>query len=411
MKSNSKKKILWISHFVFFPPHGGARIRSFNLFKSLSKEYDIDLILLDKRKKNFPGLNRENEIQEIKKFAASLKFQELKNDNNFIKIFLLIIRNIFSKLPVTSFLLFDHKVGGIIKDQVNKTNHNAIYLDTIDLAIYDSFFNLKNKPIIVGHQNIESSLLQKMSKQKNFILSKYFSHQGVKTYNLEKNYCSNKNNIVVSINDKELLQSITSNSKIEIISNGVDIDYFDEETDRFSRMSKNLIWVGGMHWFPNKDAISFFINEIFPRILELDADVKLSIVGSSPPTIPKELTNSIYVTGYVNDIREYVKNSDVMIVPIRIGGGSRLKILNSFAGKIPVISTSIGCEGLEVKDNLHLLVANEPQEFTEKTVTLLRDKQTAKKLASNAFELVSKRYSWDKIGKEFVRVFNDITNI
>ncbi len=201
----------------------------------------------------------------------------------------------------------------------------------------------------------------------------------------------------MSEQDQEKLSSLCPGIAVEIVSNGVDLEYFKSEEVEQNEVS--LVFTGSMDWQPNEDAVLYFCHHILPLIRTELPDVVFYIVGSKPSDGVLKLggREGVVVTGEVEDVRPYIAGATVYVVPLRIGGGTRLKILQALAMRKAVVSTSIGCEGLALRPNDHLLVADEPQQFAAHTVQLIKDRSLRDRLGENGGVLVQERYDWDAI--------------
>jgi len=215
--------------------------------------------------------------------------------------------------------------------------------------------------------------------------------------------------LCVSEEDGRELKSICPEAAIEVVPNGVDTDYFRPKED--DEEEECLVFTGSMDWQPNEDAVVYFCDQILPLIQAELPGVKFLIVGSNPGYRVMRLgkRQGVVVTGWVEDIRPYISNAGVFIVPLRIGGGTRLKILQALAMGKAVISTSIGCEGLNLQPNEHLLVADEPLQFAEGTVRLIRNRSLRRRLGENGKTFVQERYDWDVIVKELELVYRNLS--
>jgi glycosyltransferase involved in cell wall biosynthesis len=205
--------------------------------------------------------------------------------------------------------------------------------------------------------------------------------------------------VTVSEADAARLARTVPTSSIAVVPNGVDMEYFHpgdglEEPD-------TLVHVGGLNWYPNADGIRFFLTKIWDQIRRERPGVRLRLVGPRPPQDIQEVAQrvGVDVLGYVPDVRPIVWGSAVFVVPLRIGGGTRLKILDAMAMGKAVVSTSIGCDGLEVRPGEDIVVADTAGEFASRVVTLLRDESSRKVLGANARGTVERLYSWDRVGE------------
>ena len=165
-----------------------------------------------------------------------------------------------------------------------------------------------------------------------------------------------------------------------------------------------------MDWMPNDDAITYFCGEILPLIWQKKGSVKFYVVGKNPSAVVKNLAGRdtrVIVTGRVDDVRSYIQRSHVFIVPLRIGGGTRLKILEAMSMGKAVVSTTIGAEGIKYTDGENILLADEPQAFADKTVSLLNDRARSLQIGAEARHFVRGRYDWDTIGRKLKTIYEE----
>jgi glycosyltransferase involved in cell wall biosynthesis len=213
----------------------------------------------------------------------------------------------------------------------------------------------------------------------------------------------------VSELDQQLLLKANPRLHIDVIPNGVDIEKYRPLPAPPEDAPASLMFIGSMAYPPCVDAVLHFWRESFPLIRQAINPIELWIVGADPhPAVLNLKGGGVHVTGRVADVMPYYQQSTVCVVPLRAGGGTRLKILEAMALGRPVVSTTIGCEGLEVVDGKHLFIADTPEQFAEKTVRLCRERQLYKQMAANARELVEARYGWDKIAERLMDVYGQV---
>jgi glycosyltransferase involved in cell wall biosynthesis len=192
-----------------------------------------------------------------------------------------------------------------------------------------------------------------------------------------------------------------------VIPNGVDIQKYQPLPAEVT--SPTLLFIGNMGYPPCVDAVVYFCREIFPQIQRTVSGVKLWIVGRNPRSeVVKLNSDRVHVTGQVEDVIPYYRKGAVCVVPLRAGGGTRLKILEAMALGRPVVSTTIGCEGLDVIDGEHLFIADKPVQFAEKTKRLLTDRQLYQQISTRGRQLVEARYDWDKIANQLIDVYGEV---
>jgi glycosyltransferase involved in cell wall biosynthesis len=215
--------------------------------------------------------------------------------------------------------------------------------------------------------------------------------------------------LAVSPGDAEQLAAMAPGTAVEVIPNGVDVEYFKAGETGQGPTAGRMVFTGSMNWLPNQDAMLYFCQEMLPLMRSMPgpaAGWSLDIVGQSPSAAVQALARAgVRVTGTVDDVRPYVAGGEVFIVPLRIGGGSRLKILEAFAMEVPVVSTAIGCEGLGVSDGAQLLVADTPQAFAEAVGRVASDGELRRRLVESAKRHVLERFTWPEIGRRLLSIY------
>lgn len=192
-------------------------------------------------------------------------------------------------------------------------------------------------------------------------------------------------------------------SAYHVVPTGVDTEYFAPiAADTSNTGTPDLVFTGSMDWLPNEDAMIFFVREILPQIREIEPAVTLSIVGRAPTPAVTRLAEQrgITVTGRVDDVRPHVGAASVYVVPLRIGGGTRLKIFEAMAMGKAVVSTTVGAEGLPVTNGRDIVIADTPADFADAVVSLLSDREKRQRLERAARRLVVERYDWSAVARE-----------
>jgi glycosyltransferase involved in cell wall biosynthesis len=189
---------------------------------------------------------------------------------------------------------------------------------------------------------------------------------------------------------------------VEVVPNGVEpVVGRDSGPARDGR----LAFIGAMDWFPNQDAVRWMVDDILPLVRKRTPRVTLTLAGRNPPRWMKRLSaDGIRVTGTVEDVSPYLREAAVCVVPLRIGGGTRLKILEALAAGKPVVSTAVGAEGLDLRPGEEIVIADSARDFAEQVAGLLEDKPLRERLAA-AGRRAAKRYAWDSIAPALERVW------
>jgi len=205
----------------------------------------------------------------------------------------------------------------------------------------------------------------------------------------------------VSEIDRALLAANAAAASVVAIPTGVDTSYF--APNGVAEVPVHLVFTGSMNWYPNEDAILYFIEAILPSIRRDIPPVSMTVAGRdpSPRVVSAARKAGVRVTGAVDDIRAYIAEAAVFVVPLRVGGGTRLKVFEALAMAKPVVSTSVGAEGLPLVPGQHFLRADDPAEFARAVTSLLRNPARRRALGAAGRRLVEARYSWPKVAAEF----------
>jgi glycosyltransferase involved in cell wall biosynthesis len=241
----------------------------------------------------------------------------------------------------------------------------------------------------------------------NIVKRLYFQLQAQRMAQYEGEACRKaKRVIAVSNADADTMRREYRVQDVSAVPTGVDLEFFKNPgTPTPTGFKADLVFVGSMDWMPNSEGIRWFVREVFPLVLKKRPNTTFTIVGRKPPPDIDAMTNErIKVTGTVPDVRPYLWGSSVSIVPLRIGGGTRLKIYEAMAASVPVISTSVGAEGLEIEDGQNIAIADDAGPFADRCVDLLNDRATCQIMARRALEIVADRYSWDSVVAQFERL-------
>jgi glycosyltransferase involved in cell wall biosynthesis len=215
-------------------------------------------------------------------------------------------------------------------------------------------------------------------------------------------------NLMVSDVDAERLRDINPLARTRLVENGTDVEYFRPQDERLE--ANTIVFAASLRWYPNQSALAFFDREIWPRIKQRSPGVHFIVAGQQPPEFLVRWAKSDASIEFVPDpadIRPYIARGAVYVCPIIDGGGSRLKLLDAMAMGKAIVSTTIGAEGLRYRAGLHMLIADDPQEFADKVVGLMQDGCECRRLAATARQLVKDEYSWQAIGSDLARAYKE----
>ncbi|HEV2670255.1 MAG TPA: glycosyltransferase family 4 protein, partial [Gemmatimonadales bacterium] len=261
-------------------------------------------------------------------------------------------------------------------------------------------------PIVCTHHDIDSDLLRRRSRQLGPAERRYFLLQAARSERLARELCPQfAANVMMSDVDARKLQELAPGAATVVVPNGTDTDYFQPHgrTSIAPRGGgERVAFVGPtLSSYPNRDAVEFLLEEIWPRIRAVGGSTSLQLIGRHAPADHARYNAEpgVEVLGQVPDIRPALAAAGCCVVPIRIGGGTRLKILDAWAMGKAIVSTSIGCEGLDAVDGHNMLIRDTPAGFAEAVVQVLRDSELRRRLEQNGRRTAVERYSWDSAGE------------
>ena len=383
--------------------------RGYNLIREISRDNQIHLLaFIHPEILGTPELIDESR-NELNKFCASVDYFPLWPKKSAIHKYLAFAAGFAYPYPFSALAHRSASYARRIDELVNKNSIDLIHYDTIGLAPYLS--RHLDIPSVITHHNIESRLMARRARVEDTALKRFYV--SLQSRRLEKYEISQsprfKFNVMMSGTDESELKEMAPQVRTRIVPNGVDVDYFRPEA---VVQEPSLIYTGGMNMFANKDAVMHLLQDIWPAIKESVPGVKFYAIGQDPPKELLEIGKkdpSVIVTGYVDDIRPYVARSAVYVVPLRVGGGTRLKVLDALAQGKAMVSSSVGCEGIEVTHGLNIYIEDTNEGFASRTIELLRDEAGRKQIGEAARTLAVEKYSWTGIGKVLQQVYEDAT--
>jgi len=398
-------KILFLSQIVPYPPHGGVLQRGYNLIREISKYNNIYLLAFVHPDIISTERMITESLQELCKFCEKVEYFPLWPKKSISHHYFGLLLGLFSHLPFSVLAHKSQSFNRRVRELLRTEEINLVHYDTIALTQFDSQEIVVSK--VLTHHNIESQLMERRAKvEKNLLAKFYLLLQARRLRYYEKVKGPKYDlNIMMSDVDSNKLRQLAPAVLTSIVPNGVDTQYFCPRNDR---ETPAVVYTGGMNMFANKDAVLFFLHEIWPIIKAEVPSVIFYAIGRDPPAELKQIGSNdpqVVITGYVNDIRPYVAKSSVYVVPLRVGGGTRLKVLDAMAMGKAIVSTSIGCEGLEIKPDENILIADDPIAFAKKTVCLLQNPEKRADLGKVARNLVESRYSWEIMGKKLQQTY------
>ena len=388
--------VLFLSTWFPYPPDNGSKLRVYHLLRALANKHDVTLLAFDF---DAPGAASATAL------AADLADVEKIVVNPFVAAGKASFFSRLSWQPTTT------RTIPAMRDAVRM----RLEQDAVDAIIASTFvcspYPLESFPptvrVLEEHNSLTRWIWDRYQQERSSLsrLRRWLSWQ--KTRRFEA-HLFNQFDLVtaVSAQDAHAMTAMLPGFQgpVEVVPNGVDCQHNRPGMHR--HIDNMLVYNGALTYGANLDAMQYFLSAILPRVRQNVPDVRLTITGSTTGVDLSHiaLNDAVHFSGCVPDVRVLVAQAAVCVVPLRDGGGTRLKILEAMALGTPVVATSKGAEGLEVVDGTHLLVADTPEAFASAVTRLLRESGLRAALAANARRLVEEKYDWQQIGARFVEL-------
>lgn len=381
-----------VTPFLPWPADTGGKLRSFYLLKSLAETADVDLF-------SFHHTAQPPDLGELASFCRRVESIPLAYDPSLANP-VSVLRN---PLPrAVRYFQDAHSVAALHARLTH--DYDLLISDEIIVAPYVwEIPGAEQTPRLVIRQKIDHLHYAETARNRPLGRQKaldWLEARRMRSFELAQ-MPRFQAALVCSPADRELALDQAGAIPIEVLPNGADISYYSPE--REPDPEPTILLMGTMHYYPNIDAVRWYMKSMHEPLLAAMPNLRVLIVGHQPPEEILALAKrpEITVTGSVPDVRPYMARSWVQAVPLRLGGGTRLKIVESMAAGLPVISTSVGAQGLEVRSGLQMVLADEPDDFVRKLVALLQDRDGRERMARAARSYVQSHYSWQMLGGKF----------
>lgn len=394
-------RILWLKTELLHPVDKGGKIRTYNILKELKRDHFITYLALDD---GSAGTGAREQAQE---YCHELVCVPHHQREKFSKGFYAeLLFNLASRFP---YAIKKYESASMCRQIIERANNG-----TFDVVICDFLAPAINVPrdfscpSILFQHNVEAMIWRRhFEVQSNPIKRIYLQQQWRKMERFESETCRHFDTVIaVSREDCEQMQKEYSVNAVFEVPTGVDTEFFMPSGKEVID-PHNVVFTGSMDWLPNEDAIRYYIEQVLPLIRSSLPDVTLTVVGRNPYPGLVELSRkdtSIVVTGRVEDVRPYMERAAAYVVPLRIGGGTRLKIFEAMAMEKATVSTSVGAEGLPVSDGNELRIADTPEAFAAAVIELLKNPGLAKRMGQQAAKTVRKKFGWAGVAKRFTEI-------
>lgn len=389
-------KILWVKSGGLLPLDAGGKTRSFNILRELARRNETSLFTF------YPYI-ADDQHRQLKQFLAQLIALPLQIPApGSVGDYWAYGRNLFSRRPYSVAKDCLPAVARELFDHLRTNAYDVLVCDYVHTA--GVLPESPPCPVVVFTHNVEAQIWQRHYQVSRNPIWKAVAWREYRTMDrFERRALEHADFVLtVSENDRQSFARWLDPQKIASIPTGVDTEYFSPSGQPEEPTS--LVFTGSMDWRPNEDAIQYFAQNILPLVRREIPDVSLWVVGRTPTAALLHLgatEKAIHVTGTVDDVRPFIARAAVYVVPLRIGGGTRIKIFEAMGMGKAIVSTTLGAEGLPVEHGKNILLADAPDEFAGHVVGLLGDSQARQTLGRNARRLVEERFSWSAVTDHF----------
>ncbi len=388
-----------ITPYLPYPLVSGGQIRTYNLLKNLSQKHKITLVsfVREAREKDY--------LENLRPFCEKILIFQRRKAWSPLNIMLAAI----TPYPFLVSIYLSFSLKRDITELLEKENFDLIHAETFYVM---PNIPQTNVPVFLVEQVIEYLVYQRFVEglpSWMFFIKPLLLLDVFKIKWWESHYWKKAKRLAaMSQEDKDFIENFDKSLTVDVVANGVDIEYF-AKTKRQKPKVPTVLFIGNFKWLPNRDATMFLVDKIWPQIKVKVKDARLWIVGRNPPEdILKLKTKDISVDGDIEDIRLAFGASSVLLAPIRNGRGTKYKILEAMATKTPIVGTPLAVEGINIKNAKEALVASSSNDLAAETIKVLKNPAMGAKLADSAYKLVSSEFDWKGISEKLDNLYQKV---
>lgn len=400
----ARPRLLFVAHLLPWPLDGGGQIKSYHALRLLSARFDVKLLAF---------IRREDERQHISALAplCRLGVENVLLPRSRVRDGLLALQTLASR---QSFLIRrddSPAMRALIEHETRMGNYTALHFDHLQMAQFIPTETGRAR-IVLDNHNVEYRIPKRIAETGGSPAMRLFARrEWPRLREFEARACQRADvTLAVSEEDACALRALAGADKAERVVPvpiGVDTDYFAPAERQPN--SQTLLSIGTMFWPPNVDAVTYFHERIWPLVRRAKPNTRFLIVGARPVASVRALAESdpgVTVTGSVPDVRPYASDCAAFVVPLRSGSGMRVKILNALSMGLPVVSTSVGAEGIAVTHEQDILLADSPDDFARACVRLLSEPELGARLGQAGRRLMEDRYGWEAVGRDLMAAYD-----
>jgi len=409
-EKSKRQHILFLTPQLPYPPEQGTAIRNFNLIRQVSRHFGVSLLSFADRSP------QPQHLATLQQFCQNIWTVPVPSWPLKKRLRLLLS----SADPDLAHRLRSSTFSSVLRRILKDHPFDALQIEGLEMAPYgleaQSWPEVSSPPLIFDAHNAEYVLQRRaftasLSTVKRWPAAIYSLVQWHRIRRFERLVCQQAWAVLaVSQLDAQALKKLFPALRPLLVPNGVDTSlYHPGLRDSLPLEHPALVFTGKMDFRPNCEAAQWFIKAVWPHIQAQIPKVHLYIVGKNPPPqLQRFQSPQIHITGYVKDILPYFGGADVYIVPLLVGGGTRLKVLEAMAAALPIVSTQLGIEGIPLQNEKHALIAQDAPSFARKVIYLLKNPRTAQSLGQAARAFVQKRYTWEVVTLPLLKLYTSL---
>lgn len=430
-------RVLHFAPRVCWPLDTGAKLRNYHLARVVSQSARITLLAFSENREPSESLSTPSAsgsavdppLATPKEFYERVKLVGRGQGYTPLKV----LRGALGATPLPVLNYTTPEMARALEETLHEQAFDVVQVESIHLSAYLPVLRAaRSQPLVIcDWHNIESELMQRYSEHARGPLRRTYARRTARQLaRLEREALIKFDaHVVVSAEEREKLSRLQPGARLSLIENGVDTAYYSPEriaqaharwlaqqqqTDggrgAANSAARRLLFVGSMDYHANIDAVTHFAREVWPQVRALHPELIYTIVGRDPAPEVRQLAElpGIEVTGTVNDVRPYYHDALMAVIPLRVGGGSRLKILEAMAAGVPVVSTRLGAEGIEAEDGENIVLADTGAELCEAVGNLVAHEERRRALASGGQALAAARYDWARLGALLIETYRSL---
>lgn len=391
-------KILFLQKRVLFPVDNGWRVRTLNVVRYLAQWHEVTYLC-----NVVPG--EEAEVQQMRALGLRMETIPWQDTLRGTPMFYVkLAANLFSRYPYYADKDYDARLKARAHQLLEQDKYDLVVCDFIHMA--RNALDIKSVPKVLFEHNVEAQLLERYAEAQPPGPARWMLHNQARKMRWFEDWAGKQFDAVVAIseNDLKLYQEWFGWKHAQVIDTAVDVDFLAPSGRQPT--PGRVVFIGGLDWPANQEGCKWFVQQVWPKILAGNPQATVQLVGRNPPTALLKLGErpGVSVFGNVPDVRPYLEDAAVMIAPLLVGGGTRLKIVEAMAAAKAMVSTSLGAEGLPVENGKHLVLADDPDAFAREVLALLADPARAQALGAAARKHMCDNYSAETVARQFERI-------